>query len=270
MRTQMFCSFTLVGLVACGGGGSKTPDAKLFLDAAIDAAPACTIKCELKPPTIMVDLCEGDNYKSIRLGTDAAPLERDNFFTFGADAGPLANRTAFNLALLVSESDTLGDVMFFRALKPTAGGFVLNTKVPFDPDPNSATPAAFSFLFGDVMINNNVIDVNTITQEYWATMGGITFTSIGEVDTSIIKGETAPTVWSEIDDMGAVKAGGCAINMAPAGAASGMSFTLKQKKAVPAFQPTQPERINGMRVLSPAATQALSDYIDKKYPHLVQ
>jgi hypothetical protein len=263
----MFVS--LFGLVACGGGGgSKTPDAKLWLDAGIDAAPACTIKCELKPPTITVDLCEGDNYKSISFGSDATPASGDYFFTFGADAGPLANRTAFSIALLVSESETLGDVMFIRALKPTAGGFVLNTAVPFDANPNSATPAAYSFLFGDVMINNGAIDVNTITQEYWATMGGITFSTIGEADASIVKGQTAPTVWSEIDDMGVVKSGGCAINMGPAGAASGMSFTLKQMAT--AFQPEQPQYINGMRVLSPAQTRALSDYIDKKYPHLAQ
>jgi len=262
----MFGSFLLTALVACGGGGNSKPDAKIFLDAPIDAPAACSVKCELKPPVTMADLCDGDNYKSISFGSDAMPVSGDYFFDFGADAGPLANRTAFSIGLIVSESDTLADVMFIRALKPTTGPFPTGTAIAMDPDPNSATPAAFSFLFGDVMILNGQIQPMTVTQDYWATAGAITFTTIAEADASIVKGQTAPIVWSEIDMAGAVVANGCKINMGMPTGMNGFGFTLKQMAS--AFQPEGPQYINGMRVLNADEMKIVNDYVNKRYPNL--
>jgi hypothetical protein len=264
-------------LVACGGGGSDNrPDAKIFLDSGVDAASTCPIKCELKPPLLEIDLCEGDNYKAFSFGSDANPVGDGNpasdtpenwFGTFSADAGPLANRVFWNLGLVVSADTAVQDILFLRVVKPLNGGFgpLQNMALTFNPDANAADPVAFAFFLGDVTSN-------VPSQTLWATEGSITFTTLSETTGTIIKGATTPILWKQIDDMtGEVVNNGCSIKLGGVGGStSGMSFVMKQTTAFQPKQSTEPRYINGMRVLTEAEMAPLNAYIDAHYSHLMK
>src|SRR6185295_17934726 len=91
MRIQMLIGSSLIAaaaLVGCGGddGHVSVPDAKKFMDAAVDAPHLCG-----------VDMSLG----SLSLGTMAAPVMRQNFdrIDMGADAGKLEFFIAARLSM---------------------------------------------------------------------------------------------------------------------------------------------------------------------------
>jgi hypothetical protein len=190
MRTQMFgLSFALSTLVACGGGGgSKTPDSKLFLDAPIDQMATCAVMTSLG----------GLNLVST-MPSDYIDTDR---------GGSLAGRTVLSVGgRLPSSTAALLDVLVVDYVKPMAGGFQLNTAINFDPNPAAAPFVAASYVFGDLDPN---VTPNTVQNFYYASNGSITVTAVGETSGAAIKGSVASTSYREVDDNNADVPSGCA------------------------------------------------------------
>ena len=191
MRTQMFgLSIVLAGLIGCGGGGgSKSPDSKIFLDAPIDAAPACGV----------MDSLGGLNLVST-MPQDYIDTDR---------MGSLAGRTVLSIGgRLPSSTQALIDVLIVDYVKPTAGGFVLNNAINFDPNPAAAPYVAASYVFGD--FDSAAM---TIQNFYYASTGSITVTAVGETSGAAIKGMVAATNYREVDDQNADVPGGCTTSL---------------------------------------------------------
>jgi hypothetical protein len=275
-------SLVLSGLIGCGGGGgTKTPDSKIFLDAAIDAPPACSVACD--NPSFCSMSMGMPVFPALRLGREDGPagpqdcmpaptppdtcrVEGDWYITFGPDAGGLANRKAFDMFLSLSpQGSTTLDLLGVRLLKPLAGGFP-TAPTALDPNPATAAPVAWSFFLGNALIQNMMIV--SVEQEYYANMGSITTTEIGESNGLPITGSTTPLAWREIDMAGADVPGGCTATMGVGSANNtGFSFFLTQDDT-PAFQASQPKYINGMRVLEGAELEAARNYVNKRFARL--
>ncbi len=207
MRTQMFGSFLLVALVGCGGGGDSKPDAKIFLDAAIDAPPMCGIPSAPLNGSV---------------GSVATPA-MGNFFQ-NPTSGQYMGRTIFALGILLpSGTVALADSIEVVAAKPTTGPFPKNTAIPFEINPAVMAPAGRSVGFGDE-------DSATMTVQnlYWPSSGSITYSAIAEATGSTITAQMAMTTYREIDENGADIVGGCTMAIT-------LAFNLRQMP--PAFQP---------------------------------
>ena len=141
--------------VGCGSDGTKKPmllDAKVFLDAGIDAAPACSVMASLGSLTIGAAAPAMGNYFSIPM------------------SGPDMGKKQFNLAgNLPSSTATEKDQLIFEYQKPAAGGFALTQKI-FEPSANAPTTVD-AFLLGDV---TGTPPNSNIAHFYWATTGALT------------------------------------------------------------------------------------------------
>jgi hypothetical protein len=179
-------SLALSTLVACGGGGgSKNPDSKIFLDMAIDQPPMCAVMSSLG----------GLNLVST-MPADWIDTDR---------GGSLMGRTVLTIGgRLPSSTAALIDALIIDYVKPTAGGFQLNTAINFDPNPAAAPYVATSYVYGD--LDSTAM---TVQNFFYAKDGSITVTSVGETNGAAIKGSVAATNYREIDDMNADVAGGC-------------------------------------------------------------
>jgi hypothetical protein len=215
MRTQLFSSILLAALVGCGGGGgSNKPDAKIFLDAPIDAPPMCGVMASLggltlagpgDPPTAVM----GDWVDTDRMGS-------------------LVGRTVISIGgRLPSSTAALIDVLIVDYVKPTTGGYVLNTPIDIDPNPAAAPYIAASYVFGD--FDSSAM---TIQNFYYASSGTITFMQAGDVNGAMIVGTQGATNYREIDDMNADVVGGCTTSL------TALNFNLVHQDA--AFQAGQP------------------------------
>jgi hypothetical protein len=267
----MFGSLLFTVLVGCGGGGDSRPDAKIFLDAPVDAPPMCAVVCQLKPPDLMSDLCVGANYTSIRFGGGAnGPVAGDWYTTFGADAGGLANRKALDIVLAMSPSSAgqLQDILIFRVLKPTTGGFPINTPIMMEGDPNAATPAAWSFWLGNATVLNNMIQQSPPPEQFlWANGGSsVTLMMAGEQVDGLIDLTTTGLTWRELDDNNADVPGGCttAVGMG----ANGFEFHLKQDVASFQSSGSKSYEENGIRVLTGAERESALRLVDQRFSHL--
>jgi hypothetical protein len=209
MRTQLFSSILLAALVGCGGGGgSNKPDAKIFLDAPIDAPPMCAVMASLGGLTLA-----GPGTPPTALMSDWVDTDR---------MGSLTGRTVISIGgRLPSSTAALIDVLIVDYVKPTTGGYVLNT--PIDMDPN---PAAASYVFGD--FDSSAM---TIQNFYYASSGNITFMQAGDVNGAMIVGMQGATNYREIDEMNADVPGGCVT------ALTALNFNLVHQDA--AFQAGQ-------------------------------
>ena len=192
--------------VGCGSDGTKKPmllDAKVFLDAGIDAAPACSVMASLGSLTIGAAAPAMGNYFSIPM------------------TGPDTGKKQFNLAgNLPSSTATEKDQLIIEYQKPV-GGFALTPK-NFEPSANAPTTVD-AFLLGDV---TGMPPNSNIAHFYWATTGALTLTAIGEADGNPIMGSVSMSNLGEIDQMtGAPIAGGCATVL------GGLTFNLIQKAA---------------------------------------
>ena len=215
MRTQLFSSILLAALVGCGGGGSNKPDAKIFLDAPIDAPPMCAVMNSLGGLTLAGP------------GTPPTPLMSDWVDT--DRMGSLTGRTVISIGgRLPSSTAALIDVLIVDYVKPTTGGYLLNTPIDLDPNPAAAPYVAASYVFGD--FDSSAM---TIQNLYYASMGQITFTQAGDVNGAMIVGMQGATNYREIDDMNADVPGGCATSL------TALNFNLVHQDAAPPFQPTQ-------------------------------
>lgn len=203
MRTQLFVVFAVSSLVACGGEDApSTPDAKVYMDAAPDTAPACGITGPLG---------------QLSFGSMQMRQSGDWFQT--PTSGPLMGRTVFYIgAGLPGSTATAADVLSFQVVKPMTGDFTTGSAINFDADPTSTTAVASSYV---------VVDYNSSTktsaQVLWAGSGSITLTAIGEDNGDMITGSVSTTSYREINQMtGADIAGGCTLDL------MGISFALTQ------------------------------------------
>jgi hypothetical protein len=218
----MFGSILLAALVGCGGGGNNKPDAKIFLDAPIDAPPMCAVMASLGGLTLAGPVMNGQ----------PTPLMSDWVDT--NRGGALMGKTVISFGgRLPSSTAALIDALIVDYVKPTTGGYQLNTAIPFEANAASATAfVAASYVFGD-------LDQSAMTVQnfYWsgtsstAPSGSVTFTQAGDVNGAMIVGSVAATSYREIDDMNMDVAGGCTTSL------TGLMFNLVHQDA---FQPQQP------------------------------
>lgn len=222
MRTQMFGSILLAALVGCGGGGggNNRPDAKIFLDAPIDAPAACAVMNSLGGLTLAgPDDAQGN----------PTPVAAD--WIDNPTDGPFAGRTVLSIGgRLPSSTAALLDVLIVDYVKPMAGNFVTNNPVNFDPNPNNVYEAA-SYVFGDADPNSNPL---VVANFYYASNGSITLTQVGEAEGSLINGSVAATMYRDVDDQGADIPGGCTTSL------DGLTFVLSQMTAQALQPPGEP------------------------------
>lgn len=200
--------------VGCGSDGTKKPmltDSKVFLDAGPDAAPTCGVM---------------NTFPTLTLGTAAMPTNPADWFD-NPTTGPNTGKTVLSIgARLPGSTATAIDIFVVEYVKPVAGGFALNTAVPFNPDPNATSAVAYGYIFSD--LDSTGMNYNNF---YFASTGSLTLTAVQEQDGGITTGTMAASNFREVDEMtGADVAGGCTTSFA------GLSFALKQMNM--AFQKT--------------------------------
>jgi hypothetical protein len=204
MRSSLFLLLAAPLVVACGdddGGKITLPDAKVFMDAAIDAPLACSVESSLG---------------QIATGTNQARRMGDWFDV--VTSGPDAGKTYFYV-IGVAASSTQGaiDGVLVEYVKPTSG-FATGSALNFITDPTATTPGPVAYAFGDLNPQNN-----SFAHFFWASNGSLTVTNIGEADGSMINGSVSQTNFRQINDMtGADIPGGCT-TMLPS-----MTFALTQ------------------------------------------
>jgi hypothetical protein len=274
-------------VIGCGGGGGKKA---MIVDAmvdspTIDAAGGCSVNCELSAqicgPSFNMpafpSLTFGSTKNTCRMATtttcttdaeceagnpnDFCDTRVDGNWFVNFTEAPLAGHKAFNIGLIMDENAN-PDVLFIRLMKPDAGAFPLNTDTTFDPNPATQIPVAWSFWFGNATIDNAMGTITDAEQFYYANMGSIKLTMVGENDGAMISGSTTSIAWREVDDANADVPGGCTATMGMA--ANGFAFNLLQKSA--AFQPQ--EHKGYPRQVSPALAESLNKYIDAKMAKL--
>lgn len=210
MRTQLFVLLAGSLLAACGGGdGAQMPDAKVYMDMAIDMPPACTVMGPLS-----------------MLGFGSSAMRASGDWFQMPTQGPLMGKTVFFIgAGLPGSTATSADVLAFQVVKGTSG-FATGSAHNFSTDPKMPAADYQAYVFGDYNSSSK-----TAAQVLWASSGSITITKIGESDASQIDGSVAATNYRQIDtSTGADTPGGCTLMLA------GVSFALVQKNA-----PASPE-----------------------------
>jgi len=243
MRTQMFgLSLVLSGLIGCGGGGgTKSPDAKIFLDAAIDAPAACAI--DPKPAGYIIGYMQDGT-------TPANPVPTGNLVTVPT-TGPYMGKTLFRLVGgLPSSTAAAEDLMVFDVLKPDAGQFPVNTAINWDPNAAAAAPVAASYILGDV--DDAAM---TIGNFYYASNGSITFSAIGTTQGAAITGAVAATMFREIDEQNADIPGGCLASLT--------GFKMNMINMAPPFQQGQQDT-GDVKMFSAEKLKRISDMIDAR------
>jgi hypothetical protein len=269
MRSKLFLAGVMF-VIGCGGGGKKAMIVDGAIDSpTIDAAPTCAVQCEISA-TVCGASFNMPTFPALRFGQPAGmgngPVKGDWFVMF--TQGDLNGRKAFDIILNMSpEGVAMPDVLAIRLLKPAAGNFPINQAQTFDPNPNTAVPNAWSFWLGDVTLNGGMIA--DVRQEYYANMGSITVTAIGEADGANITGSTAPITWREIDDQGADVAGGCTASMG-VGSASNTGFSFNLLQMAGAFQQDQQNYGDGPRPATGDLAAAVKKYMDQKISAMQQ
>lgn len=263
MRYQLFgYSLVLAATVGCGGDdgpGVIVPDAKVFMDAAVDAAPLCTVTCE-------ANICDGQNGSPAPGGTmfpalilaaggtqqNPTPIDAEVIFVNDEMGSPLEGRTVLEFGGKLGEQNGLGDYMIVRVVKPTAGNFPVGTAVPFNSDPNVAIPDTVlgqAFFLGDAPAQGNP------AQLYWASDGSITLNAVGEAVGDLINGEVTATNFREVDlSSGADVTGGCTSSV------GGLQFYYKQAAPMP-LQGSKSAPVGG-NVLTPLTAEEW-DYVHR-------
>jgi hypothetical protein len=209
MRIQMFGSslVAVAALVGCGGddGSIKVPDAKVYKDAAIDAAPMCAVDMSIGAISLGgTTPAEGDWFYTPEMGVNSGKKE----FYFGAklDAVETTGKSPAGY----------GDYLIIQVVKGTA--FTLNVPYAFEPDASSTILNSYAIILGD--LNDGQTE---LTNFMWAGDGSITFTAIGENDGDLINATVASTTYKDLDENDQVIPGGCSTNIAS------VTMKLKQK-----------------------------------------
>jgi hypothetical protein len=286
MRSKLFLAGITFAIGCGGGGGKKAMIVDAMVDSpTVDAAATCSVNCELSAqvcgpgfnmPTFPAlrfggkDVCSTTTTTACTMDnqcptgeTCRTRVDGDWFVDF--TEAPLAGRRAFSIGLIMDEKPN-PDILFIRLMKPMAGNFPVNTATTFDPSPTTEVPVAWSFWFGDATIDAGTGQITDEAQFYYANMGSITLTSVGEADGAAISGSTAPITWREIDDNGVDVAGGCTASIG-VGSQSNSGFTFDLVQMAGAFQPQQ----NGEgypRQVSPALAESLNKRVNEKLAKL--
>jgi hypothetical protein len=200
MRFLTTVTMSLVTAAACGGGGNNPPPV------IIDSPPP--------PPDAAPAACPA-NAGMLSLGTDAAPVENEWFFT--PMTGPNTGMKTFEVGGTLPGGSTK-DVLIAQFVMP----FTTGVARTFQTDATStASFTAQSLIFG----NFNATAM-TVDHLMFAGSGSITLTQVGEAATQITKGNVTATAYREIDGMtNADVAGGCSTML------GGLTFVLKEKPA---------------------------------------
>jgi hypothetical protein len=194
------------------------PDAKKFMDAAVDAPHLCGIDATIG---------------SLSFGTMAAPVARNNFDR--PDMGPDMGRLEYFIAARLSMGTTPPiDALIFDVLQPgTAASptaFQTNTPYSFETDATATgSITADAYLLGDFDGSQ------TVQNFYWAQSGSVSFTTFETpkkdtgTNTALNKdgskhfGTVTMVPFKEIDqETGELLAGGCTTTM------GGLSFFTQQ------------------------------------------
>jgi hypothetical protein len=204
MRSSLFLLLA-VPLVACGDDdGTKitVPDAKVFMDAAIDAPPACSVDESLG-----------------MLAVGSMQMRRMGDWFDVATSGPDQGKTYFyTVAVAPTSTQTAIDAVLVEYVKP-ASGFVTGSPLNFITDPTSSAAGPVAYVFGDLNPQ-----AETLAHFYWASNGSMTLQNIGETNGSLITGSVSQTNFRQINEMtGADVPGGCTTSM------TGMTFALQQQ-----------------------------------------
>lgn len=208
MRIQLFGSSLLAvaALVGCGGddGHIKVPDAKVFKDSAIDAPHMCLSMASLGSGSV---------------GTMAVPQPAGGTGMSWFYKNSMTGTIYFGIAIKMN-NDATPDVVYFIVDEPS-GGFVSGVPYSWITDPTSSATGAVSFLDTDVDASNNT------TQELWPQNGTIQFSMIAKTAGANVFATVSATTYKEIDDNGALVAGGCTSML------GGMNLYLKNTNAAP-------------------------------------
>lgn len=221
MLNRLLLSLVLAPAVACGGGDSPTPTP-------IDTPPPTPDS----PPAPVA--CPADG-----LGTQMAipigPMCGDgtiqcDFYNI-EDTGPNTGTNKLEMGVLLSDGgENVGagnDVIIYQILSP----FILNTPVNWLTDAaasETASYAAATFLLN----SENGVDVERLL---WATNGSATITSTSEAPGGVTNVTMTNVTYKEVDDAGAVVAGGCEATVGIKGFAltNGNGTFQKPKRAEP-------------------------------------
>lgn len=229
MRIQMFGSslIAVAALVGCGGDDGKNPvvhDAKVFMDAPIDAPPMCAVDKTIGAIRLgQVAANEPATCAAGTMaGTNTCPMRADADWYFTPTMGPNMGKKEFYFGAALDaiemegkSPDGYADVLIIQVVKGTA--FNLNAPYVFEADPSSTVLNAYAILIGDLN------DAGTeLTNFMWGTSGAITFTKIGEADYDKIDGTVNSVTYKDIDDQNNIIAGGCETTIA------GLTLSLLQ------------------------------------------
>jgi hypothetical protein len=248
MRTQLFGSFVaLAALVGCGGddGKIKVPDAKKFMDAAVDAPHLCGID-----PTI----------GNLTFGSMTTPIARNNFDRpdMGADAGRLEFFIAARLGMNTTPPI---DALFIDVLQPgtAMAPTPFQTGVPYNFEPDATTQGSITadaYLLGD--LDQTAMTVQNFE---WAQSGSVTFSTFETPKANTAAagmasngskhfGTVTMVPFKEIDQMtGELIDGGCMTTM------GGLGFFVQQDTtALPAGiiakqEEMDPALVAGIRII---------------------
>jgi hypothetical protein len=187
-RSAIALALLSTPMFACGGddgGGNNTPmpDAKVFMDAAIDSPPACALPASFPGGT---------------LGSDAM---RQSLNWISKNAQTMAITFRILIPLDMTNKN------FVQFVVPKQGAsWTVNTPLNFEADPTKlATAAAFA-----LVAENLNTQTGTADKLYLASSGSITFTEIAQTAGAKITFSTTAANFRQVDAMtGAVVAGGC-------------------------------------------------------------
>jgi hypothetical protein len=172
-------------LIACGGdddgGGGTTPDAKVFMDAAIDSPPACVLPATIAGNTV---------------GSDA---QRQALNWISKNTSGV---TSFGIVLPL---DATNKNLLQLTVRKQGTTWKVNTPINFDPTPTNATAEANA-----LVAENYNMTSKTADKYFYASSGSITFTEIAQTAGAKITFSTTPANFRQIDPMtGADVPGGC-------------------------------------------------------------
>ena len=184
MRSKLFV-LSVGFAIGCGGGDSKPklPDAKVFMDAAIDAAPVCTADAMLGNLNLM------------------NTMPNDYFIIPMAGQANAGMKTLLIGGRLPSSTAAGADILAFEVVRPAAG-YQTGTAYTFATALSNMYPAA-AYVLGDLTQTD-------YAQLYWASSGSVTFTAVGEANGTTISGMVTAVNFREMNEMTSQEVpGGC-------------------------------------------------------------
>jgi hypothetical protein len=183
-RSAIGLALLATPLIACGGdddGGGATPDAKVFMDAAIDSPPACAL------PAMIAG------------GTAGSTQQRPsgNFIS-------KSTQGVYSMRVSIPLDAAMKNYVTYVVIRQ---GTTWNTTsaINFEPNPTSTTAMAAAFVGENVNTTTGMAE-----KYYWASGGSISLMAIAQTAGAPIDFTTTAANFRQIDVMtGADVPGGC-------------------------------------------------------------